>query len=123
MFKLMYQCQKFVRFEVYMIERYGNAGGITVAIQRTAREGPVETRIPGSLKAADVEYRVVLNKAKMEWNVFRNGAATDVSARKKKTSAVDSAIRDAKAESTKSNVYIIVTCIEGRKIETVWTRP
>jgi hypothetical protein len=94
-----------------------------MAIKRLAHERIAEIRLPSSFKAADVEYRVVLNKAKMEWNVFRNGAATDVSARKKKKSAVDSAMRDARAESTKSNAHIIVTCVEGRKIETVWKEP
>jgi hypothetical protein len=91
-----------------------------MAIERTAREHAARIHTPGPVKIADVEYRVVLNKAKMEWNVFRNGAGTDVSARKKKKSAVDSAVRDARAELATSNADIIVTCVEGRKIETVW---
>jgi hypothetical protein len=68
----------------------------------------------------DVEYRVVQNKAKAEWNVFRNGAATDVAARKKKKSALDSAVRDAKAEVKKSQSFVVVTAVEGRKVETIW---
>lgn len=68
----------------------------------------------------DVEYRVVQNKAKAEWNVFRNGAATDVAARKKKKSALDSAVRDAKAELKNSESFVVVIAVEGRKVETVW---
>jgi hypothetical protein len=94
-----------------------------MAIERATREHTARIDTPGSVKIADVEYRVVLNKAKMEWNVFRNGAGTDVSARKKKKSAVDSAVRDARAELATSNSDIIVTCVEGRKIETVWRGP
>ena len=94
-----------------------------MAVERTTRAPNARIGTPGSLKVADVEYRVVLNKAKMEWTVFRNGAATSVSARKKKTSAVDSAIRDAKAELETSNAYIVVTCVEGRKAEVVWKGP
>ncbi len=77
----------------------------------------------GPVKVADVEYRVVLNKATMEWNVFRNGAATDVAARKKKQSAVDSAVRDAQAEVAASNAVVVVTCVDGRKTATVWKGP
>lgn len=75
------------------------------------------------MKIADIDYRVVFNKATMEWNVFRNGASTDVSARKKKSSALDSAIRDARAESVTSKAHIIVTCVEGRKCDVVWRGP
>lgn len=94
-----------------------------MAIERKTREHTARIGTPGSAKIADVEYRVVLNKAKMEWNVFRNGTGTDVSARKKKKSAVDSAVRDARAELATSNVDIVVTCVEGRKTETVWRGP
>ena len=82
---------------------------------RTARTSP-----PGSGKIPDVEYRVVFNNAKQEWNTFRNGAATDVSARKKKSSAVNSAIGAARAELETPGAVIIVTCVEGRKTEIVW---
>jgi hypothetical protein len=94
-----------------------------LAIQRIEREGIVGIREIGSLKLADVEYRVVWNKAANDWNVFRNCVATGASARKKKKSAVDSAIRDAKAELSTSEAFIVVVCVEGRKIETVWRGP
>jgi|SRR5580698_5812246 hypothetical protein len=94
-----------------------------MAIERIMRKPFARIGVLGAAKIADVEYRVVLNKAKMEWNVFRNGAGTEVSARKKKTSAVASAIRNAKAELATSNVDIIVTCVEGRKAETMWRGP
>jgi hypothetical protein len=94
-----------------------------MAIERTTRERTAWIGPPGPVKVADVEYRAVFNKAKQEWNVFRNGSATDMSARKKKKSATDSAIRAAKAELAKSDTVIIVTCVEGRKIEAVWKGP
>jgi hypothetical protein len=92
-------------------------------MQRIEREGIVGIREIDSFKRADVEYRVVWNKAENVWSVFRNGVATGISARKKKKSAVDSAIRDAKAELGASEAYIVVVCIEGRNIETVWRGP
>jgi len=94
-----------------------------MAFERPTRERPARIGPPRTLKIADVEYRVVLNKATMEWNVFRNGAATDVLPRKKKQSAVDSAVRDAKAELAASKAEIIVTCVDGRKAQTVWKTP
>src|SRR5271154_5362887 len=103
-----------------MLAHCNGAEWAIMAIERITREPIARIGTPGSAKIADVEYRVVLNKAKMEWNVFRNGAGTEVSARKKKKSAVDSAVRDARAELATSNADIIVTCVEGRKIETVW---
>jgi hypothetical protein len=94
-----------------------------MAIEKTPRGHTARIGALSSAKIADVEYRVVLNKAKMEWNVFRNGTGTDVSARKKKKSAVDSAVRNARAELATSNADIVVTCVEGRKCETVWRGP
>jgi hypothetical protein len=94
-----------------------------LAIERIAGKRIVGARELGSPILADVEYRVVWNKMEKEWNVFRNGAATGIAARRKKKSAVDSAIRDAKAELEASNAVIAVISIEGRKIETVWRGP
>ena len=76
-----------------------------------------------SLKIADVEYRVLWDEAKQAWDVLRNGAATAVSARKKRKSAVDSAILDARGELAVSKAVIVVTCLEGRKLETLWKGP
>jgi len=94
-----------------------------VGIDGTTNEPVAGGRNRGSLKIADVEYRVLWNEAKQEWNVYRNGAATEVSARKKRKSAVDSAIRDAKAELDTSKIIIVVTCQQGRKVEIVWKGP
>jgi hypothetical protein len=91
-----------------------------MAIERKTLEHTARTGTRSFAKVADVEYRVVLNKIKMEWNVFRNGTGTNVSARKKKQSAVDSAVRDASAELATSNADIVVMCVEGRKTEIVW---
>jgi hypothetical protein len=94
-----------------------------MAIKRMAHERIAESRKSGSLKAADVEYRVLWNKANQEWDCLRNGAPTGSSARKKKQSAIDSAVRDAKAELENSDATIMVICVEARKIETVWKGP
>ncbi len=94
-----------------------------MAMKRNPPERLMETRHSGSPKLTDVEYRVVWNKTANAWNVFRNGAATGVSPRKKKKSAVDSAIRDAKAELGTSQTVIAVICVEGRTTETVWRGP
>lgn len=83
-------------------------------------EGVASGRKRLSLKIADVEYRVLWNAAEAGWDVFRNGAATGVSARKKIKSAVDSAIRDAKGELETTGAVIVVTCLQGRKLETLW---
>ena len=74
----------------------------------------------GSLKIADVEYRVEFRDAASGWDVLRNGVATSILARKKKASAIDSAIRDAKAELAVSRSRIVVTCREGRMLQTLW---
>jgi hypothetical protein len=80
-------------------------------------------RSPRAQEITDVEYRVTWNEEAQGWDAFRNGAVTDVRARKKKKSAIDSAIRDAKAELKTSATNIIVTSLEGRKLETVWKGP
>src|SRR5690348_12542249 len=73
-----------------------------------------------SLKIATIEYRVQWDDAAQSWDVLRNGVATNVVARRKRVSAVASAIRDAKAEFKASNGTVVVTCFEGRKLETLW---
>ena len=73
-----------------------------------------------SLKLASVEYRIQWNDPAQGWDVLRNGEPTAVVARKKRTSAVASAIRDAKAEFATSDGSVIVTSFDGRKLETVW---
>jgi hypothetical protein len=88
--------------------------------ERAARRPILGLRQKSAPVAMDVEYRVVWNAASQVWNVFRNGAPTNVSERKKKTSAIASALRDAKAEREASGATIAVLCVEGRKIETVW---
>jgi hypothetical protein len=87
------------------------------------RESMLGARKQGVIKIADVEYRVVWNEVAPGWDVLRNGAATNISARKKKTSATASAIRDAKAERETAQVGIVVTCLQGRKLETLWKAP
>jgi hypothetical protein len=73
-----------------------------------------------SLKLASVEYRIQWNDPAQGWDVLRNGEPTEVVARKKRTSAVASAIRAAKAEFVTSDGSVIVTSLDGRKLETVW---
>lgn len=73
-----------------------------------------------SLKIANIEYRIQWDDTAKTWDVLRNGVATDVVARRKRASAVASAIRDAKAEFKASTGTVVVTCLEGRKLETLW---
>lgn len=74
----------------------------------------------GALTIADVEYRVLRDERSGGWDVLRNGNPTDIAARRKLKSAIDCAIRDAKAELEKSKARIVVTCLQGRKLESVW---
>jgi hypothetical protein len=74
----------------------------------------------GALTIADVEYRVVRDERTGGWDVLRNGTPTDISARRKLKSAIDCAIRDAKAELDRSKAKIVVTCLQGRKLESMW---
>ena len=71
-------------------------------------------------KLADVEYRLLFNEFNQSWDVHRNGVATTVAGRKKRASAVDSAIRDAKAELATSEGVIMVTCLRNRTLEALW---
>ena len=91
-----------------------------MAIERTTNERVKGPRKRGSLKLADVEYRVLWNEVELGWDVFRNGAATKVLARKKRKSAVDLAVQDAKTELAAGGASVVVTCLQGRKIETLW---
>jgi hypothetical protein len=73
-----------------------------------------------SLKIASIEYRVQWDNTAQRWDVLRNGVATGVVARIKRSSAVASAIRDAKAEFKTSSGTVVVTCLEGHQLETLW---
>ena len=83
-------------------------------------ESGVNERPRRSLKIASVEYRIQWDNASERWDVLRNGVATDVVARRKRSSAVASAIRDAKAELKDSSGTVMVTCLEGHQLETLW---
>jgi len=95
-------------------------GWTSVSISGTTNPPVAKGRRRGSLKIADVEYRVLWAQEKQGWDVHRNGKLTEVSARKKIKSAIDSAIRDAKAELETSGAIIVVTYLQGRKLETIW---
>jgi len=73
-----------------------------------------------SLRIASIEYRIQWDDTAQTWDVLRNGVATEVVARRKRSSAVASAIRDAKAEFKNASGTVVVTCFEGRKLETLW---
>jgi hypothetical protein len=73
-----------------------------------------------ALKMAEVEYRVLWDHDRRGWGVRRNGNPTEVTARKKLRSAIDCAIRDAKAELKTSGALIMVTCFHGWKLESMW---
>jgi hypothetical protein len=75
------------------------------------------------INIVDVEYRLKWDEGRLGWDVLRNGAMTDVSGRRKRKSAVDSAIRLAKAELEASKAVIMVTSLEGRKLQILWKAP
>ena len=72
------------------------------------------------LKIAEVEYRVLWDHTMSGWGIHRNASPTQIAARRKLRSAIDYAIRDAKAELQASGAIIAVTCFQGRKLENVW---
>jgi hypothetical protein len=92
-------------------------------MEKTKSNQITGVRKRAALKIADLEYRVLWNEEKQGWDVLRNGAMTDISGRRKRKSAVDSAIRDAKAELEPSGATIVVTCLTGRKLEALWRGP
>jgi hypothetical protein len=96
---------------------------MVMEMTKNSNEHFAEVRKQGVQKIADVEYRVLWNEGRREWNIFRNCVITGTPARKKRTSAVASAIRDARAELETSAAVIVVTCLQGRKLETVWRGP
>jgi len=69
---------------------------------------------------ATIEFRVLWNETKAEWEIQRNG--TDIeSPRRKRQSAIDLAVRAARAEKAKTQAKVIVTTMDGRKAKTEWT--
>ena len=85
----------------------------------TSQDG-IDIPKPSSDKLADVEYRLRFNEVNQTWDVYRNGVATAVAGRKKRMSAIDSAIREAKAELETSEAVIMVTWLQGRTLEALW---
>ena len=73
-----------------------------------------------SNELADVEYRLLFDEVNQAWDVYRNGVATAVAGRKERMSAINSAVRDAKAELETSEAVIMVTWLQGRTLETLW---
>ena len=63
-----------------------------------------------SLRIASIEYRIQWDDEAQTWDVLRNGVVTDVVSRRKRTSAVASAIREAKAEFKTASGTVVVTC-------------
>lgn len=67
-----------------------------------------------------VEYRVVKQEPEAEWQILRNGVDTGKS-RRKKQSAIDLAILDARAELGTAKAKVTVTVLEAGKVTTEWT--
>ena len=96
---------------------FGN-WGVTMARATSQHASDIPKR--SSRKLADVEYRLLFNEVDQAWDVYRNGVATAVAGRKKRMSAINSAIRDANAELETSEAVIMVTWLQGRTLETLW---
>ena len=88
---------------------------------RTVVQSALGNRQRLSLKIVRIEYRIKWDDKTLTWDVLRNGIATDIVARRKRASAVASAIREAKAEFNVSDNSVVVTCLEGHKLETLWS--
>ena len=67
-----------------------------------------------------IDYRVVWNEAAAQWDIKRNGLDTKNS-RRKRQSAIDLAVRQAKAELDTAKGKITVSTVEGTKTKTEWT--
>ena len=65
-----------------------------------------------------IEYRIQWDDTAQSWDVFRNGVVAY--AREMRAAAVASAIQEAKAEFKASSATVFVTCLEDRKLETLW---
>ena len=76
---------------------------------------PVTVRVPTLI----VDYRVVWNEAASQWDIKRNGVDTKAS-RRKRQSAIDLAIRQAKTEAG-ANAKVTVSSVEATKTKTEWT--
>ena len=87
---------------------------------RAMSQAALSNRHRLSLKVTPVEYRIKWDDKTQTWNVLRNGVATDVVLRRKRASAVASAIREAKVEFNTSDSSVVVTCLEGYRLETIW---
>ena len=67
-----------------------------------------------------IDYRVVWNEAGEQWDIRRNGVDTKNS-RRKRQSAIDLAVRQAKAEMETAKGTITVSTVDGTAVKTQWT--
>jgi hypothetical protein len=79
-------------------------------------------KAPASRKAADIEYRLVWSEIDAHWEIYRNGAKTSAS-RRKKQSAIDMAILAIQAEEKSPDAKVIVTSLKDRTLKTEWAGP
>jgi hypothetical protein len=72
--------------------------------------------------AADIEYRIVWSKFNAHWDIHRNAVNTAVS-RRKKQSAIDTAILATKSELSPQKAKAIVTSFKDGSLKTEWVSP
>lgn len=74
---------------------------------------------PVVLRGVTFEYRLVWNENTLEWNIYRNGADTGL-ARRKKQSAIDTAIFAIKSDERLSGVDVKVVSLKDRVLAVEW---
>jgi hypothetical protein len=77
---------------------------------------------PASRTTADIEYRIVWSETNAHWEIHRNGVKTSAS-RRKKQSAIDTAILAIQSEVRSSNAKAMVTSLKDRTLKTEWVGP
>jgi hypothetical protein len=82
----------------------------------------IRLKMPASHVSAEIEYRVVWNETGAHWEIYRNGARTGAS-RRKKQSAIDMAILAIKAEKRSPEAKAIVTSLKDRILKIEWSGP
>jgi hypothetical protein len=82
----------------------------------------ISLKNPIPRKAAVLEYRLVWNEALEEWDIQRNGVKTGISRRKKK-SAVDTAILAIQSEAMFPNEPATVVSMKDGARKTEWVSP
>jgi len=95
--------------------------GVQMLPSSTPRK-TIKLKMPASSALAGIEYRVVWSETGAHWEIYRNGAKTGVS-RRKKQSAIDTAILAIQAEERSPGTNAIVASLKDRILKIEWSSP